>query len=106
MFATVKWLQYLHAVGLLRASFRPAQDICAVRSLVACGSFSFRFLVLGFAAGNARRSVPRLGWKGKQLIAECDREIQSRLKMIARAIADDTAEVRDDAAPYRKRRIP
>jgi hypothetical protein len=27
-------LQYLHAVGLLRASFRPEQDICAVRSLL------------------------------------------------------------------------
>ena len=29
-----QWLQYLHAVGLLRASFRPKQDICAVRSLL------------------------------------------------------------------------
>src|ERR1700723_3401965 len=29
-----QWLQYLHAVGLLRASFRPPQDICAVRSLL------------------------------------------------------------------------
>ena len=29
-----QWLQYLHAVGALKASFRPAQDICAVRSLV------------------------------------------------------------------------
>jgi transposase len=29
-----QWLQYLHAVGLLRASFRPDQDICAVRSLL------------------------------------------------------------------------
>jgi transposase len=29
-----QWLQYLHSVGLLRASFRPAQDICAVRSLL------------------------------------------------------------------------
>jgi transposase len=28
-----QWLQYLHAVGLLRASFRPEQQICAVRSL-------------------------------------------------------------------------
>jgi transposase len=27
-------LQYLHAVGLLRASFRPPQDICAIRSLL------------------------------------------------------------------------
>jgi transposase len=29
-----QWLQYLHSVGLLRGSFRPGQDICAVRSLL------------------------------------------------------------------------
>ncbi|HZL28684.1 MAG TPA: IS110 family transposase [Acidobacteriaceae bacterium] len=29
-----QWLQYLHAVGLLRASFRPEQQVCAVRSLI------------------------------------------------------------------------
>ena len=29
-----QWLQYLHSVGLLRASFRPEQDVCAVRSLL------------------------------------------------------------------------
>ena len=29
-----QWLQYLHAVGLLKGSFRPDQDICAVRSLL------------------------------------------------------------------------
>jgi transposase len=29
-----QWLQYLHAVGLLHASFRPPAEICAVRSLV------------------------------------------------------------------------
>jgi len=28
-----QWLQYLHSVGLLRASFRPDQEICAIRSL-------------------------------------------------------------------------
>lgn len=27
------WLQYLHSVGLLKASFRPAQEICAIRSI-------------------------------------------------------------------------
>ena len=32
--ADCQWLQYLHAVGLLRASFRPPQAICAVRSLL------------------------------------------------------------------------
>lgn len=29
-----QWLQYLHSVGLLRASFRPPQHICAIRSLM------------------------------------------------------------------------
>ena len=29
-----QWLQHLHAVGLLRASFRPEQQVCAVRSLL------------------------------------------------------------------------
>ncbi len=28
-----QWLQYLHSVGLLRASFRPESAICALRSL-------------------------------------------------------------------------
>src|SRR6516225_7647358 len=28
-----QWLQFLHSVGLLRAAFRPGQDICAVRSI-------------------------------------------------------------------------
>ena len=29
-----QWLQYLHSVGLLSASFRPSGEICAVRSLL------------------------------------------------------------------------
>jgi transposase len=29
-----QWLQYLHSVGLLRASFRPSGEVCAVRSLM------------------------------------------------------------------------
>jgi transposase len=29
-----QWLQYLHSVGLLRASFRPPEQICAVRSVL------------------------------------------------------------------------
>jgi transposase len=29
-----QWLQYLHAVGLLRGSFRPPDAICAVRTLI------------------------------------------------------------------------
>lgn len=29
-----QWLQYLHSVGLLRGSYRPTQDVCAIRSLL------------------------------------------------------------------------
>ena len=29
-----QWLQYLHSVGLLRASFRPEQAVCTVRSIL------------------------------------------------------------------------
>ena len=29
-----QWLQHLHSAGLLRASFRPSSQVCAVRSLV------------------------------------------------------------------------
>ena len=32
--ADCEWLRYLHSVGLLRGSFRPADEICAVRTLV------------------------------------------------------------------------
>jgi transposase len=29
-----QWLQFLHSVGLLKASYRPKQEVCAVRSLL------------------------------------------------------------------------
>ena len=29
-----QWLQFLHSVGLLRSSFRPAQEVCAIRSII------------------------------------------------------------------------
>jgi transposase len=29
-----QWLQFLHSVGLLRASYRPEQEVCSVRSLL------------------------------------------------------------------------
>jgi transposase len=32
--ADCQWLQYLHSVGLLRASFRPPETVCAVRALL------------------------------------------------------------------------
>ena len=32
--ADCEWLRYLHTVGLLRGSFRPADEVCAVRSVL------------------------------------------------------------------------
>jgi transposase len=32
--ADCEWLRYLHSVGLLRGSFRPADQVCAVRALL------------------------------------------------------------------------
>lgn len=29
-----QWIQYLHSVGLLRGSYRPAKNVCAIRSLL------------------------------------------------------------------------
>ena len=29
-----QWIQQLHCYGLLKASFRPSQDLCALRSIV------------------------------------------------------------------------
>jgi transposase len=29
-----QWLQFLHSVGLLRAAFRPGQNVCAVRTVL------------------------------------------------------------------------
>ena len=33
-----QWLQFLHSVGLLRAAFRPGQDVCAVRTYCGTGT--------------------------------------------------------------------
>ena len=32
--ADCEWLRYLHSVGLLRGSFRPADEVCALRSVL------------------------------------------------------------------------
>jgi len=44
-----QWIQYLHSVGLLRASFRPPEHICAVRSLL-----RHRSMLVRYAADHVR----------------------------------------------------
>ena len=38
-----QWIQYLHSVGLLKASFRPPDEICVLRSLGVTEKVSFRW---------------------------------------------------------------
>ena len=38
-----QWIQYLHSVGLLKASFRPPDEICVLRSLWRHLKVSFRW---------------------------------------------------------------
>jgi transposase len=55
-----QWLQFLHSVGLLRSSCRPAQAICGVRTLL-----RYRAELIRFAAehiGQRRSTMPTLSW--------------------------------------------
>src|SRR3954462_2429951 len=52
-----QWLQYLHSVGLLQASFRPAQDVCALRSLL-----RHRDSLVQMASADAQRMQKSLVW--------------------------------------------
>jgi transposase len=54
-----QWLQYLHSVGLLHPSFRPPEDVCAVRSilryrgrLVRCAADQVRLMQKSFTQMN------------------------------------------------------
>ncbi|MBV9498057.1 MAG: hypothetical protein JO138_01650 [Acidobacteriaceae bacterium] len=54
--ADCQWIQYLHSVGLLKASFRPAQEICAIRSLLRIATALQAWLVSMFCICK-RRSI-------------------------------------------------
>ena len=53
-----QWLQYLHSVGLLQASFRPPAAVCAIRSLVRqrdnAAALAELATAVGLAPDNAR----------------------------------------------------
>jgi hypothetical protein len=51
-----QWLQYLHSVGLLRASYRPDQAICAARSI-----YRYRQNLLTQAAQHVQHMQAALG---------------------------------------------
>lgn len=57
-----QWLQYLHAVGLLRASFRPSGQVCAVRSLM-----RYRESLVGMAAVHLQHMQKALDQMNLQL---------------------------------------
>jgi transposase len=57
-----QWLQYLHSVGLLRASFRPPEAVCAVRSLL-----RHRETLVQFAATHVQHMQKALNQMNLQL---------------------------------------
>lgn len=57
-----QWLQYLHAVGLLRGSFRPPQQVCAVRALT-----RHREMLIRMAASHVQHMQKALAQMNLQL---------------------------------------
>ena len=57
-----QWLQYLHSVGLLRASFRPPAQVCAVRSL-----WRHRAALIRYAASHVQHMQKALTQMNLQL---------------------------------------
>jgi transposase len=57
-----QWLQYLHSVGLLRASFRPPAQVCAVRSL-----WRHRDMLVRYAASHVQHMQKALTQMNIQL---------------------------------------
>ena len=74
-----QWLQYLHSVGLLNASFRPPAGICAVRSLTRKVSNRLA-TALRMAAQSFHRSQPALGMDKIALKRMCPRLCLVRAK--------------------------
>ena len=108
-----QWIQYLHSVGLLRASFRPPNVICAIRSL-----WRHRESLLQAAANHIRHMQKALDQMNVQLhhvlsditgvnglrildaicvgehdpvilAALCDRRVKNTKETIARALTGD-----------------
>jgi transposase len=88
-----QWLQFLHSVGLLRGSFRPAQDVCAVRSLlrhrdnmVKAASSHVQHMQKSLTGDYRPEHVFTLNQalqsyrNFQQMIKECDAEIEKHLK--------------------------
>lgn len=57
-----QWLQYLHAVGLLRGSFRPPDAVCAVRAVL-----RHRDLLVSYAAAHVQHMQKALTQMNLQL---------------------------------------
>ena len=89
-----QWIQYLHSVGLLKASFRPPDQICVVRSLwrhreslvqmaaehtmhmqKACGHVADEFHIGRMEVGMLRAGIFRAGGDGGSQEA-CDGGLQ------------------------------
>ena len=65
--ADCEWLRYLHSVGLLRGSFRPADEVCVLRSvlrhrdtLIKTASRSVLHMQKAYSQMNVHRTMPSL----------------------------------------------
>jgi hypothetical protein len=85
-----QWLQYLHSVGLLRASFRPPQHICAVRSLLRHRANLIRYasrhvqhLQKALTQMNLQIHTPELLWQPKAALHFADnfRAVKRRIRI-------------------------
>jgi transposase len=94
-----QWLQYLHSVGLLRASFRPPAQVCAVRSL-----WRHRDTLVRYAASHTQHMQKALTQMNLQL-ANVISDITGKTGMaIIDAILDGERDSRKLAA-FRDHRI-
>lgn len=111
-----QWLQYLHSVGLVRGSFRPAQDICAIRSLVrtrerivteaanqiramqnACDQMNMHLHhVISDLSGTTGQAIVSAILQGerdpKKLADLCDRRIKASKQIVALSLHGDWRE--------------
>ena len=88
-----QWLQYLHAVGLLRASFRPEQQVCALRSLPAApGELDWHCFRAGSSRAKSTRSNEPADPPCHQRRNRADGPIDSGCDSRRRARSDGTGE--------------
>lgn len=107
------WIQLLHSVGLLRGSFRPAEQICALRAIVrhrqslveASSQCILRMQkaltqmniqvhnvisdITGASGMRMLRAIVKGERRGEKLAALCDRGIKARPEVVVKSLEGD-----------------